>query len=94
MLSRALSYPSIEGEDGQVGRSWEKVVGKVQGTLGDLRPVNRGGQCLWLAAYFGSCSVQGQSRKNQRVVGLTQGPVCTPGVSQGVPLGAQSSTAC
>lgn len=53
MLSRAeLSQHGEEGR--QVGRSWEKVVGKAQGTLGDVRPVDGGGQCLWLAAYFGS----------------------------------------
>lgn len=80
--------PQHGGEGGQVGKSWEKAVGKVQGTLGDVRPLDGGGQCLWLAAYFGSCSVQGQSRKNQRVVGLTQGPVGTPGVSAKSPPGS------
>ena len=73
--------PQHGGEGRQVGKSWEKVVGKVPGTLGEVRPLDGGGPCPWLVAYFRSCSGHQQSRENECVVGSAQGPVGTSRVS-------------
>lgn len=55
--------------------------GKVQGTLGEVRPPDGGGLCPWLVAYFRSCSGHQQSRENECGVGPAQGPVGTLRVS-------------